>query len=76
VTARSGSASRGSQPDDKLRALDETRRVLTNTRNHVRHGLSPFVWASGFVDVAETHRETTVFGTLSLYQATKPPAQT
>ena len=43
-----------------------------NTRDQVRAGLEPFMTGAGFRDVAETHREATMFGTLSLYRAIRP----
>jgi 2-polyprenyl-3-methyl-5-hydroxy-6-metoxy-1,4-benzoquinol methylase len=40
----------------------------TTTQN-VRHGLVPLLCEAGFRSVEETHREMTLFGTLSLYRA-------
>lgn len=43
-----------------------------NTRDNVRGRLIPMMEAAGFASVVETHREWTVFGTLSLYRAVAP----
>ncbi len=40
-----------------------------STGDNVREGLVPLLREAGFADPAETHREMTVFGTLSLYRA-------
>lgn len=45
---------------------------VTNTRDHVQRGLDPFVRDAGFADVAETARQSPVFGTLALYRAVRP----
>jgi cyclopropane fatty-acyl-phospholipid synthase-like methyltransferase len=42
-----------------------------NTTDNVRGRLVPLMEEAGLVDVAETHREMTVFGTLSLYRAVR-----
>ncbi len=42
------------------------------TSANVRTDLVPFMEQSGFVGAEETHREMTVFGTLSLYRAENP----
>ena len=39
------------------------------TSDSVRGLLPPLMREAGFEEVAETHRERTVFGTLSLYRA-------
>lgn len=48
---------------------------FATTSDNVRGRLVPMIRAAGFIDVEETHREMTVFGTLSLYRARKPGAQ-
>ena len=40
------------------------------TSDNVQGRLVPLMEQAGFRSVSETHREMTVFGTLSLYQAT------
>jgi hypothetical protein len=40
------------------------------TSDNVRGRLLPLMREAGFEEVAETHRERTIFGTLSLYRAT------
>ncbi len=42
------------------------------TSDNVRGGLAPFMSEAGFISVSETHREMTIFGTLSLYRAINP----
>jgi ubiquinone/menaquinone biosynthesis C-methylase UbiE len=42
-----------------------------NTLDNVRGRLVPLMEEAGLVDAAETHRETTLFGTLSLYRAVR-----
>jgi hypothetical protein len=42
---------------------------FATTNDNVRYGLVPFLEAAGFAQVRETHREMTIFGTLSLYRA-------
>ncbi len=42
---------------------------FSNTQDHVRVGLKPLLREAGFVDVAETHRQTTPLGVISLYRA-------
>jgi SAM-dependent methyltransferase len=42
------------------------------TADNVRGGLPGRMDEAGFREVAETHREMTLFGTLSLYRAAKP----
>ncbi len=42
------------------------------TSDNVRGGLVPFMSEAGFSSVSETHREMTLFGTLSLYRAINP----
>ena len=39
------------------------------TTENVRRGLVPVLQDAGFGSVVETHREMTLFGTLSLYRA-------
>ena len=42
---------------------------FATTRENVEQGLEPCLQESGFVGAEETHREATLFGTLSLYRA-------
>ena len=42
------------------------------TGDNARTGLTPFLWAAGFIDVADTHRAMTPVGTLALSRAVKP----
>ena len=42
------------------------------TSDNVQGGLVPFMNEAGFALASETHREMTIFGTLSLYRAIKP----
>ena len=42
---------------------------FATTRENVEHGLVPCLLESGFAGAEETHREATLFGTLSLYRA-------
>lgn len=44
------------------------------TTDNVRGRLVPMMQSAGFLDVVETYREMTLFGTLSLYRARKPAA--
>lgn len=45
---------------------------FATTRDNVAGKLPELMQQAGFVDVAETHREATLFGTLSLYRASRP----
>ncbi len=42
------------------------------TRDNAITGLVPFLQEAGFDDAKETHRERTIFGTLSMYKARRP----
>ncbi|MBL9100955.1 MAG: class I SAM-dependent methyltransferase [Myxococcales bacterium] len=46
---------------------------FANTTDNVRGRIPAMLSEAGFVDVAETDRLRTVFGTLSLYRGTRPP---
>lgn len=46
---------------------------FANTTDNVRGRIPAMLSDAGFVDVAETDRLRTVFGTLSLYRGTRPP---
>jgi ubiquinone/menaquinone biosynthesis C-methylase UbiE len=43
-----------------------------NTADHVRGRLPEYIRNAGFADVAEIHRERTIYGTLRIYTAAKP----
>lgn len=47
---------------------------FATTNDNVRGLLVPFMKEAGFSSVDETRRWSTIFGPLSLYRATKPPA--
>lgn len=65
----------GKASDVAMRALFFSIQLLDgfpNTRDHVAGRLPAYLRDAGFKGVEESHRERTVYGTLSFYRGTKP----